>query len=238
VIDRRDFLGASLLLVLPGLRRALPPLTVSISFADFQPGSAGLKGLTLGIEEAQHAASLFSARVILSPWRRTKANSAPGVAQDPVPAPDVSAIITAGDKSRCLALSLSFALPVLNTACTDDTLRRADRAQNLFHVAPSDSMLRETGPAATTWLPSLERFGADTLNRRFLKRFGQPMSAPAWAGWFAVKVIWETALRARSGDAQRIESVMPTMKFDGHKGEPLAFRSSDRQLLQPLYRAP
>jgi ABC transporter substrate binding protein (PQQ-dependent alcohol dehydrogenase system) len=107
----------------------------------------------------------------------------------------------------------------------------------VWHVAPSDSMLRNAGSDALAWDPSLERFGADTLNRRFQARFGQPMTGDAWAAWFAVKVVWETALRARSGEGARILALLPTMQFDGHKGVPLSFRAWDHQLRQPLYRS-
>jgi hypothetical protein len=52
------------------------------------------------------------------------------------------------------------------------------------------------------------------------------MDGAAWAGWFAVKVAWESFLRSKP-----VESI----EFDGHKGAPLTFRSWDHQLRQPLY---
>jgi hypothetical protein len=53
----------------------------------------------------------------------------------------------------------------------------------------------------------------------------------------AVKVLWESSLRARSGTAGKLTDYLnrDTTQFDGHKGMPLSFRSWDRQLRQPLY---
>jgi hypothetical protein len=63
------------------------------------------------------------------------------------------------------------------------------------------------------------------------------MDAGAWAGWVAVKIVVEAALRARSSHADAILSYLesPVANFDGHKGWPLSFRVADHQLRQPLY---
>ena len=63
------------------------------------------------------------------------------------------------------------------------------------------------------------------------------MDGPAWAGWMAVKALWEASLRARSADPIELRSYLerPATRFDGHKGWPLSFRPWDRQLRQPLY---
>ena len=89
---------------------------------------------------------------------------------------------------------------------------------------------------AVAWDASLTRFGADTLNQRFRRRFGVAMAPTAWTAWFAVKVLWESALRMKSADATQIANYVmrETTRFDGHKGQPLSFRASDHQLRQPL----
>ena len=81
------------------------------------------------------------------------------------------------------------------------------------------------------------RFGADTLNDRFRKRFGESMTSVAWTSWFAVKVLWEASLRMKSADAKQIAEYLTrdTTQFDGHKGRPLSFRPWDHQLRQFLY---
>jgi ABC transporter substrate binding protein (PQQ-dependent alcohol dehydrogenase system) len=63
------------------------------------------------------------------------------------------------------------------------------------------------------------------------------MSAPAWAGWFAVKALWEASLRAGSLEPSRLGEYLarPATRFDGHKGWPLSFRPWDHQLRQPMY---
>jgi ABC transporter substrate binding protein (PQQ-dependent alcohol dehydrogenase system) len=135
----------------------------------------------------------------------------------------------------------------MNVGCTSDRLRKERCSAVAFHIIPSDAMARDalalarssSNAVAQAWDTSLTRFGADTLNQRFLTRFHEPMTSAAWASWFAVKVIWESALRQKSADAQQIADylVRETTQFDGHKGTPLSFRSWDHQLRQPLYVA-
>ena len=63
------------------------------------------------------------------------------------------------------------------------------------------------------------------------------MDGGAWAGWFAVKLISEAALRARSSEPAKLLAYLelPSTSFDGHKGWPLSFRGADHQLREPLY---
>jgi ABC transporter substrate binding protein (PQQ-dependent alcohol dehydrogenase system) len=92
---------------------------------------------------------------------------------------------------------------------------------------------------AVLWHPALERFGAGQLNDRYRARFGEGMDGPAWAGWMAVKALWEASLRARATDAAGLRAYLlrGATQFDGHKGWPLSFRAGDHQLRQPLYLA-
>lgn len=98
-------------------------------------------------------------------------------------------------------------------------------------------MLADAGAGATAWDPSLQRFGADTLNQRYRARFGRPMTSNAWTAWMAIKILWESSLRTRSSESGAIVRYLArdTTQFDGHKGRPLSFRAWDRQLRQPLY---
>lgn len=85
------------------------------------------------------------------------------------------------------------------------------------------------------WNSSLEKYGAAQLNDRFHSRFTYAMDSAAWAGWFAVKVIWESILRSREDATLGNSLASAKTQFDGHKGAPLSFREWDRQLRQPLY---
>ena len=75
------------------------------------------------------------------------------------------------------------------------------------------------------WDPEGEKFGAGQLNARFRAAYGAPMSTHAWHGWFGVKVLWESALRARSAAPEAIQAYLssPRAGFDGHLGRPLRF---------------
>jgi hypothetical protein len=82
------------------------------------------------------------------------------------------------------------------------------------------------------WHPTLTRFGASELNERFRRATGAEMTAPAWIGWVAVKASVETALRSETPlDCEALGRA----RFDGHKGRPLTFDRSTRELVQPLY---
>jgi len=125
-----------------------------------------------------------------------------------------------------------------------DALRGRECAAAGFHVAPGAAMaadaVAQAGVAdgrAEAWDARLERFGADQLNQRFRARFGEGMDSRGWVGWFAVKLLWESTLRARSTapDALMRWLASDAAQFDGHKGRPLSFRPWDHQLRQPLY---
>jgi BMFP domain-containing protein YqiC len=63
------------------------------------------------------------------------------------------------------------------------------------------------------------------------------MDTRAWAAWMAVRAATETALRARTTEAQALARALldERTEFDGHRGIALSFRDADRQLRQPVY---
>jgi hypothetical protein len=109
-------------------------------------------------------------------------------------------------------------------------LRPEDRIcrREVFHVA--------SGSWGVTWLPTLKRFGADSLNRRYRDRYAAGMTATAWCAWFAVKCSWEAALKSKATDAAGLIAYLesPAARFDGHKGVALFFDGA-HQLRQPMY---
>jgi ABC transporter substrate binding protein (PQQ-dependent alcohol dehydrogenase system) len=109
----------------------------------------------------------------------------------------------------------------------------AERASALAQ-APADARLHAR---VVVWDSTLERFGADQLNQRFRVAAGRAMTSEAYAGWVAVKILWEASLRAHSVDPGVLSRALlsPTSRFDGHKGSALSFRASDHRLSQPLY---
>ena len=106
---------------------------------------------------------------------------------------------------------------------------RAYRAALTGHLGSKGPV---TGYEAALWMPGLFRYGAEQLNTRYRRRFGEGMTGDAWAAWMAVKILAETALRAQS--PSEIEEALARGAFDGHKGAPLVFSPSG-QLIQPLY---
>ena len=96
------------------------------------------------------------------------------------------------------------------------------------------------------WHPSLSRFGAGELNERFERyasrhggtRSGRDGAGPSamdgdvWAGWFAVKVAAESALRGIQTQDQLTQPDGP--RYDGHKGVALLFDPAG-VLQQPVF---
>jgi len=249
-MTRREFVYRSAVLAAgavtaPSLRRhsrARPSLTLRIGIvagARSAPAGAAL-GIQLGVEEAQHAAQLFGGAIETIALSSVKAGNG-----------QLSALIGSGDARECTSWADQARrdnIVFINIGCTSDALRGEGCNRAAFHVVPSDAMYRDASamiargdsPRAkevVAWDPSLSRYGADTLNQRFHARFGQPMTSDAWTGWFAVKVLWESMLRAKAADGRAIGVYLDreTTQFDGHKGQPLSFRAWDHQLRQPVY---
>ncbi|HEV7591232.1 MAG TPA: ABC transporter substrate-binding protein [Longimicrobium sp.] len=198
------------------------------------------RGVRMGIEEAARSASLFGRTVEL------------------VEGPDAARLV---DEGRVQALLGGFGteecealaavaerkgLPFLSLGCDADVLRGSGCRQAAFYVAPSAAMLADAAAQVgvadgrtAAWDARLERFGADQLNQRFRARFGEGMDSQGWVGWFAVKVLWESTLRARSTQSAMLLRYLQgdAAQFDGHKGRALSFRAWDHQLRQPLYVA-
>ena len=206
------------------------------------------RGVTLGVEEAAHAATLFGGAIEATtfvaesvPELRESMRSALGSSR-------LTALIGGDDVAMCAALAEAAQAHDcihINVTCTSDAVRERECRRRSFHVCPSEAMQRDaSGGRPTsdervlTWDAGLEKYGADTLNRRFENRFHAPMTGDAWCGWMAVKVLWEAALRSRATDAHTLMSYLESERaaFDGHKGRPLSFRSWDHQMRQPLYR--
>ncbi len=133
--------------------------------------------------------------------------------------------------------------PALNLSDGADALR-ARCAANILHVIPSDKMKRDAASqwkqkypaadiAASGWSPDAVKFSARDLNKRYMKRFGEPMDECAWAGWFAVRAVADTLMRNPGADSVKLLQLLKEDEFDGQKGDPHSFRKNG-QLRQPL----
>lgn len=204
-------------------------------------------GVHLALVENQRAADLFGQRLQLFEmvFADDKLRQS---ADDLVHKKRADVIIGGSSTSEAkqlgdLAGRLGFLF--FNVGATDDSLRRTACDTMMYHIAASDAMIASAKRAAGSaepdikievWHSTLERYGASQLNDRYKDRFGRAMSSHAWTGWFALKLAWESSLRARNLGESVIGPLMrQTIHFDGHKGAPLNFRPWDHQLRQPLY---
>lgn len=237
---------AAALIVHPDAARAQPPPRDTLRIGLVLPDSAArtpemrstARGARLGIEEAARSAALFGRAVML-----VEGTDAARLAETG----RVQALLGGFAAEECAELAGTAELRgvlYLDLGCDADALRGARCSPAAFHVAPSVAMRADAvaqagvaGGRAEAWDARLERYGAGELNERFRARFGEGMDSQGWAGWFGVKVLWESSLRARSTEpgALRRWLTSDAAQFDGHKGRPLSFRRRDRQLRQPLY---
>jgi ABC-type branched-subunit amino acid transport system substrate-binding protein len=209
------------------------------------------RGVGMGVGEAAHTAALMGRRIeLVRAGGQGAAAEVLAAAEALAREGGVAALIGGGDEASCRALgdvAESAGVLFINTGCAADAMRAQCR-RNVFHVQASDAMYAAAlaarpadaadATAAVLWHPSLERFGAGQVNDRFRAEFGGAgMDGAAWAGWMAVKVLWEASLRTRSTQAGALREYLERAgtQFDGHKGWPLSFRPWDHQLRQPLY---
>jgi hypothetical protein len=221
-VTRRDF-ARSMIGAAAGLL-GMPVDTGNLTIGLFRPAlnDSFVKGVMMGVEEAQRTGRLFQKTLSI---RELTA----------VPATGVHAIVTCSDDSTIARLAAAcgqHAITLFNCGSRSDALRRRLCRQTTFHVEASTAMYADAANASpragriVLWDARLERYGAAQLNDRYRAFAGRPMDESAWAGWFAVKAAWESFLRGAD---------VSTMQFDGHKGAPLSFRTWDHQLRQPLY---
>ena len=217
----------------------LSPLRIAMAF----PAIDRLfeRGFALGVAEAARSASLFNVEVSSE---RVPLESGGAVARGIAGSKSrhVGALITCSDETTTRAVAEQCAatgIIHINCGSRADELRRKSCDAFTFHVEASQAMYdgaRKLYPSAKRielWDPNLERYGAAQLNDRFKSFAGEKMNGAAWAGWFGVKVAFESFLRG-SGDISRWLA-SDNAHFDGHKGAPLSFRLWDGQLRQPLY---
>jgi hypothetical protein len=240
-MSRREFVHRGALLAVAVHTRPWPrwraPIALRIGIAAASSAAHAStdrqSGIDLGIDEARHAARLFGGAIEAIPLATPTAHDS-----------KLSAIVGAGDVDACSAWAehaREVHVVFMNVSCTSDAFRGASCGPTVFHIVPSDAMYKDAasgrGASVVAWDASLSRFGAETLNQRFRARFGRPMTTDAWAAWLAIKILWESSLRAKTDDAGELAAYMAreSTQFDGHKGQPLSFRAWDHQLRQPVY---
>jgi hypothetical protein len=174
-------------------------------------------GLAMGLSEARRAASLYS--------------------REPISVVDGSADVVVG-----MSESYPDTHSVYLNCGARSNLYRARCDSRVFHIEASEAMYANASrmarmPSVHLWSPALERYGAAQLNDRFRSEFHRDMDSDAWCAWFAVKIVWESAMRMRGDGPEALRHHLSNQatQFDGHKGAPLSFRSPDHQLRQPLY---
>ena len=223
--SRRDFLRS---LLAAGALAAVPPRAkrggarsarvIPIGLL-LDPDTVAGRGVTLGMEEAQRAGELLHIEF--------RAASTSEYALIGLLAPRVE------------PAGLYFAMGPLREPPAGEPAR-----PRVYSVASSPDFRRQAlgrhpdrkDLRVADWHPGLQKFGADSLNLRFQRRFNHPMDEAAWRGWIAVKLAAELALRYPGTSAgTSAVSKVNELSLDGHKGMPLRFDPKGHHLIQPVY---
>jgi len=195
------------------------------------PQSSTVEGLRLGVDESNVQGEFLGVKLNLAPTGGE------------IPEEAIAVLADAAGNVREIA-GRAGSRPVFNLTDTSDALRSAC-LPNVLHVIPSDAMLADAvgqwskanpdRPAtAAAWHHQAVKFAARDLNRRFLARFGTPMDAHAWAGWFAARAVGDTLMREPgAGPRELLDALQRADGLDGQKGDPHSFRASG-QLRQGL----
>ncbi len=226
----------------------LPP-----SGDDDDDANAVAQGLTLGADESMRTASLFGLRVEVVERRVHAPEDAARVAHE-ILSRGAPVLVVGLGADRCRSIDAIAAERrglVIAVDCASDVPASDGCAASLASVSPAAATIRrarsayarrspradESHARIALWHHSLRRFGAAQLNERFRRRFERGMSSPAWAGWAAMKIVTEAALRSGSTDARGIATYLMSRaaRFDGHKGEPIVVDPRTGELRQPLY---
>jgi ABC-type branched-subunit amino acid transport system substrate-binding protein len=85
------------------------------------------------------------------------------------------------------------------------------------------------------WEATLETPEAEALNSRYLAHYGEPMDAPAWAAFEAVRLVYEATVATQGGTtAELLAFLTEAAELNVDKDAPARF-TEDHDLLQPLY---
>jgi hypothetical protein len=213
---------------------------IKVGFVLHPSASAARNGVTIGLEEAQRTGRLFGWEIELV--RQPDSLDIAGAVAF-LSAGGVTAIV--GDLERAPLPAWERNGPLVLSIARRSTAP-GNSARRFFFLLPGIDLPRagevqQTQSAADgtvmAWHPTLERFGAGEINQRFRARFGVGMDEHAWAGWMAMKILIEAALRTGSADARALESFLSSAagRFDGHKGVPVYFDIATRELVQPVF---
>jgi hypothetical protein len=229
--------------------RAPDPMVIGVLAvaADSLAAGSFRRGVELGITEAERAAQLLQRSISVSAVtsRHSLRDAADSLEHRGARAlvawgRDSAAVDSLGRWATATGIPVLVVGPASMMSCHPFLFRIAAPARvstaSLLASSPKPGA-QETNPRTddafvALWHPSLERFGASQLSDRFRERFGSTMDSNAWAGWMAVKAVWESSLRSPvAPDALR--DAIARGSFDGHKGRPLRF-GTDGYLRQPL----
>jgi hypothetical protein len=168
--NRRDFLSlmASMLsspFMLPARKSGSRLSSTTLRVAVVSSGSPSpreeslLRGIWLGLAESRQTAGMFAFDVQATMFRMSDLERVTDAASDPDHS-GIAAYLGAaevGHCSRIAEVAASREALYLNAGCGDDALRGPECSSTMFHVAASDTMLRDAAMHSRGKLSGVER---------------------------------------------------------------------------------
>jgi ABC transporter substrate binding protein (PQQ-dependent alcohol dehydrogenase system) len=133
-------------------------------------------------------------------------------------------------------------MPVVTQGLPDhDVLVAADESEVFAGYLPYRTwdprpVAGSAGLVPVTWNAAFDQWGAVQLQNRFTKAFSRPMTAQDMQAWTAVRMIGEAAVRANSGEPDKMLAYIKSPEFSvaAFKGQKLTLRDWNLQLRQPI----
>ena len=207
-------------------------------------------GVGLGLNEANLQGQFLGQKYRLESFTK--------VSELPEDLEKYSAIFAALPYSELLTLiEKAQYFPVFNLIAEDNTLRSACHA-NILSTIPSLKMKQDAAIqwkskhpdsifTALGWHHKFNKFAARDLNKRYKKEFELAMDDYAWAGWAAIRMSADSAVRESiTHPVEMLNHLKTNLSFDGQKGLNMSFRDTGqlRQLIlivendKPVSEAP
>jgi len=133
-------------------------------------------------------------------------------------------------------------LPVLTQNVPEhDIVVVADESEVFGELVPYNTWTARPvagtqGLVPSAWHRAHEQWGGTQLQRRFERAFARPMRERDHTNWLAMRVIGEAVTRTQTADPEALRAYLLSDDFNvaAFRGQPLSFRTWDRQLRQPI----
>lgn len=145
------------------------------------------------------------------------------------------------DGARDARRTAQAEIPLLTQGAAYDVMLVADERGDfgeflMYRTFDPRPVAGTQGLFPTAWFWTVEQWGAQQLQNRFVRQAGRPMEARDFAAWAAVRTIGEAATRTASDGFEELNRYIRSDAFElaAFKGRKLSYRRWNGQLRQPV----